>query len=355
MHELSIIGLFQFVTPVLCGHTYHGRFASPLSTACSQLSILLPTYLVKYPSTGQLMLPSEILYEITAKVVTEYIDETITEPYPPPKDQNDVLALLQVSHQIREVTMKVICDAFQFKRNLDGSLPSNPFRLLDEIRVAYRRALHLRVYTPSRSLTAFIAWCKDTFTPFSPTGSDRSSILNAYENLAFCEGFCQHTLAQPDWDNISLINDPASWTVFALAIQSPPGRWALFETVSVRSRCSMVFWAMVTSLRLSAQDLEEEFDNYHEASHIDNDGVELLEQSLEHLASVGPRCRAILVEIAPDASFDVTVEMFEYATGVLDILEDVVCKATKFGLANLQERANQLLSLWDPSRSYDSE
>lgn len=66
-------------------------------------------------------IPPEVLYNIIATVCVEYIDDGFERPTKPGFDEyNPVVQLLQVNHQLREVTQKVIEDALGIETDSAG-------------------------------------------------------------------------------------------------------------------------------------------------------------------------------------------------------------------------------------------
>lgn len=82
----------------------------------------------------RLSFPSELLYEIVAHVVAEYVDHVIAgamddpcnyevmEPILSPEQEalNPIVSLLAVSYQFRETSRKVLRDAFGIESQADG-------------------------------------------------------------------------------------------------------------------------------------------------------------------------------------------------------------------------------------------
>ncbi|CAL1703077.1 unnamed protein product [Somion occarium] len=101
-------------------------------------------------------LPPEVLYNIVARIATQYIDHYVISPPPlrvksvyqydqwgpdiPYDEPNLLVPLLLVSHQMMDVTWMVICDALDRRRPYGISPYINPWRRLQYLRNLYQYA-----------------------------------------------------------------------------------------------------------------------------------------------------------------------------------------------------------------------
>ncbi|KDQ58394.1 hypothetical protein JAAARDRAFT_206326 [Jaapia argillacea MUCL 33604] len=239
------------------------------------------------PGCNSMVLPPELLHDVVAEVVAEYIDRTIAEPN---GVSNDLLALLQVSHQIREATLKVVCDAFTFERNPNGSLPSNPFNLIAAMRKNYQDS-------DAHNEKNGSMLCESCSR--AKSASDDVTLLDQYQLLVMGQCYWQFMMGLPEWEDQRLLK--LGYEIVAMALFVPPGRLILHSRVTARARNILAFWVLVAYLRLNCLELNRltvEFSNCDTEDELDPGNVKRAEEVLKTLEKSEARCSQQLERVA---------------------------------------------------------
>ncbi|KDQ58397.1 hypothetical protein JAAARDRAFT_206328 [Jaapia argillacea MUCL 33604] len=300
------------------------------------------------PLQNRQLLPPEILYKIVGPIVAEYIDTFVTASSPPDLSSNvlpnnPVLSLLQTCHQIREVTLEVLCDLFILKRETDGSLSEDPFLALAQMRQTYRVICNAKSAPPPEPIPLPVPVDANSQSVAEDNKNHRTSILSNYYCLAVGE-LCLKHIARGGH-----LSPGMQLAVAALSV--PKGRWPLYQRVWTRARDLLVLTLSTahlvghtTRLELCRQICVHALS---QGLPPPEEKVVCVDMSLESIETIKDYLVNALSGLRLYEDIEITGQMIELS-GVIPALLRTISDPPFSPDRNFHERANALLEKWTP-------